>query len=107
MFNVFFPQNQSMQNALKSENMLEPAEIMTPLTEILYAFSMIAFYCEFSEEIIAEFDKFNEELSRCEWYLFSNELQQMYLTFILDTQQPKLIQGYGNIMCTRDTFKKV
>lgn len=93
--------------ALKSGNLTEPAGIMTPLTQMLWAFAVITFYCEFSEKVISIFDDFNQELFRCKWYLFSNELKRMYLTFMLNTQQPKIIQGYGNIVCTRDTFKKV
>lgn len=82
-------------------------EVMPPLTEMVWSFFMIAIYCEMSEKVIAAFDEFNDELVGCDWYLLPNELQQMYLTFILNTQQPKIIRGYGNILCTRDTFKKV
>lgn len=80
---------------------------MPPFFELLWAFGMIAFFCEFSEQMITGFVKFNDEIYRCEWYVLPNQLQRMYLMFTLDTQQPKMIQGYGNISCTREAFKKV
>lgn len=102
LFNSIIPSYYS-----KSGNMSDPTEVMPPLTEMLWAFGVIALYCEFSERVITAFDEFSDELDRCNWYLLPNRLQQTYLTFLLDTQQPKMIQGYGNISCTRATFKMV
>lgn len=82
-------------------------EIMSPLTEMLWSFGMIAVFCEVSEKVIDEFDAFNEEIYGCNWYLLPKELQRMFLTFILSTQHPKIIRGFGDILCIRQTFKKV
>lgn len=68
---------------------------------------MIAFYCEFSHMMCEEFERFCEEFYRCDWRLFPIEMQQMYLVFLLDAQQITILRGYGNILCTRDTFKEV
>lgn len=34
-------------------------------------------------------------------------MQRLYLIFILNSQQPTHIRGYGGILCTRDNFKMV
>lgn len=78
-----------------------------PCTELAWAFVMISFYCEFSEMVCDEFEQFNEELHRYEWYLIPMEMQRIYLIFLLDTQQLTVVRGYGNILCTRVTFKAV
>lgn len=54
-----------------------------------------------------QFEQFGLEFGRCEWNNLPIELQRMYLISLSDTQQPKNIQTYSGIMCTRDTFKKV
>lgn len=59
------------------------------------------------ERVTSQFEMFGEELKRCDWYLISNEMQQMYLIFMVDTQQPKNIHCYGGIQCIRETFKQV
>lgn len=82
-------------------------EFAVPLTELTWAFAMIAFYCEFSQIMCDEFDLFNEELQNLDWHLFSVDMQRIFLMFILDTQQSTVVRGYGNILCTRETFKEV
>lgn len=82
-------------------------EFVTPFTEMIWSFAMMAFYCEFSQMVCEECNLFNEELHQCDWYLFPIEMQQMYLIFLSDTQQLTIVRGYANILCTRDTFKKV
>lgn len=74
---------------------------------MLWAFVMIFIFCGQSEEMINEFETFNHKLGECNWYSLPLDIQRMYLIFISNTQQPKIIQGYGNILFTRDTFKKV
>lgn len=54
-----------------------------------------------------QFDIYGDELYHCDWYLFSIKFQRMLLMILTNSQQPVVIRGYGNIECTRDTFKKV
>lgn len=85
----------------------DPIEILTPLTEMVWAFVMIFIFCEHSEQMINEFEAFDQKLGLCTWYPLPLEMQRMYLIFVSNTQQPKIIRGYGDILCTRDTFKRV
>lgn len=91
----------------KSEHVSNIMDLVTPLTEMIWSFAMIAFYCQFSHMMCEGFNMFCEKFHRCDWYLFPIELQRIYLIFILDTQQLTIVRGFGNILCTRDTFKKV
>lgn len=74
---------------------------------IFWAFTIIFFYCEFGEMVTQEFIAFDEVLCQCDWYKFPIDLQRMLAIFILDTQQPTFICGYGGIQCARDAFKNV
>ena len=91
----------------KSDHALDPMELMTPITELAWAFALIACFCEFSHIMSEEFNRFNDELNKSEWYLIPIEMQRIYLIFLLDTQQLTVVCGFGNIFCTRDTFKSV
>lgn len=68
---------------------------------------LIAIVCESGERVMQQFSNYNDELNQCQWYLLSNNMQLMLLIFMNEVQQPIHIRGYGNIVCTRDSFKEV
>lgn len=74
---------------------------------IIPVFGILFIVCELCQRLTQKFDDFNDNLWECRWYLYPNRLQQMFLIFGANTQQSVNIRGYGNIMCTRETFKKV
>lgn len=74
---------------------------------MLYAFGSIFIFCEHGELVNNGFNEFNEELCQCDWYLFSIEMQRNLIIFNEYTQQPAIIRGFANTVCTREAFKKV
>ena len=74
----------------------------------IMTFIFISIACEPGERVTTAFERFDEELERCDWHLLPIEMQKMlYFTFLIDTQQPINVKCYGNIFCTRDTSKRV
>lgn len=65
------------------------------------------FLCESGARMTSQFDVFREELSLCDWYLLPTKVQQMYMVFLSDTQNPIKMSSYANITSERETFKKV
>lgn len=61
----------------------------------------------FGEQVSNRLDAIRDGITECEWYLFPNEVQKMFLTIMTATQQPIIFRGFGNILATRETFKKV
>lgn len=74
---------------------------------ILWIFLNDLLACEFGERVTNQFDQFKERFERCQWYELLIGMQRMYLIFLLDVQQPTIIQSYAGIAGTRETFKKV
>lgn len=70
---------------------------LCPLNKIL------SYYSKVSEQ----FDLLDDALCDCDWYLFPMKMQQMFIIVMAGTQQPTIVQGFGNVLCTRETFKKV
>lgn len=54
-----------------------------------------------------QFNLLDDALCECDWYLFPMEMQQIFITVMAGTQQPTIVQGFGNVLCTRETFSKV
>lgn len=74
---------------------------------IFYTFFTLFAYCEFGERGTHQFNQFNERFCNCDWYLFPIEMQHIYAIGLVGVQQPVIIEGYANTVCTRDAFKKV
>lgn len=49
----------------------------------------------------------NDEIYQCDWYLFPYHIQRMLPMILINTQQRVVLQGFGNIVFLRETFKEV
>lgn len=75
--------------------------------EMFWTFAFVLIFCELGDMVSSQFVVFNDSLERLNWYLFPIEMQKMMIIVMAKTQQPALLRGFGNIVCTRETFKKV
>lgn len=57
--------------------------------------------------VATQFNRFDDVLNECKWYLFPIDVKRIFLIFICETQQLTLFRGYGNIECTRQAFERV
>lgn len=81
--------------------------LITPVTITAWSFIIIAYMCECGERVTEQFYLFNDKLNRLKWYCFPLDVQRVMLIFLGDAQQTTHVRGYANILCTRDSFKKV
>lgn len=70
-------------------------------------FNYLFVMCECGERVSAAFGEYEDLLMQCDWHLLPHDIHRLYLTFIVDVQQPINFHCYGGILCTRDIFKKV
>lgn len=57
--------------------------------------------------VTSQFDAFDEELGQCNWDLFPMKLQRIHLVVMVNAQQPTTVNGFGNLICTRESMKRV
>lgn len=91
----------------KLETVADPMMLASILVTVFWSFAFCLFFCEFGEKLTEKYESFNEKLYRCHWYAFPIEMQRMLLIFMSSTQHSPFLRGFGNIVCTRDTFKVV
>lgn len=72
---------------------------------MFWSYGVIGVICSCGEMMTSEFQMISIEINQCNWYLLPLEIQQMLQIFMTNAQQ--FIRGYGNIFCTRETFKNV
>lgn len=71
------------------------------------SFAIIFAFCELGAQVTNQFNTLHEELYQSEWYSLPIEMQRMMVIFMFDAQLSVLLRGYGNISCTRNSFKNV
>lgn len=72
-----------------------------------WATALVFVVCEFGQRFSNAFDHFDHVLVQLEWYLLPVEIQKTLTIIIINAQQPIEISCFGNIVCGRETFKKV
>lgn len=63
--------------------------------------------CELGEQLSSKFAEFSDALYQCDWHSFPNEAQKVLLALMMFAQEPVIVKGFANILCARESFKKV
>lgn len=71
------------------------------------SFAIIFAFCELGAQVTHQFNSLDDVLCQVKWYILPIEVQRMVIMFMLDAQQAVFLRGYGNIVCSRDSFKNV
>lgn len=83
------------------------SELAVTLNVLIGIVTAVFIVCESGERVSDKFESFAMKLSQSDWHSLSIKMQRIFLVFLAHTQQTPNIRGYGNILCTRVTFKKV
>lgn len=95
---ALFKQTQADSNAI---------ELLFQSFLMVWSFVFVSLFCELGEMISEEYEEIDQRLFECNWHKFPIEMQRMFVIATVNFQQPVYIRGYGDILCTRETLKKV
>lgn len=70
-------------------------------------FSAIFGTCELGQWLTYKSSAIFDVLCQCPWYLLPTELRRRLVIIMLSSQEEIIIHSYGNVPCSRETFKKV
>lgn len=82
-------------------------ELTIVLSLVLGSFGSIFATCELGEWITGRSLTIYDVLCQCDWYLLPVELRRKLVVIVLSSQESIIVHGYGNVPCSRETFKKV
>lgn len=82
-------------------------QLVRPSTMIFWSFATQFLLCDFCEEVSVRLESITDGIYMADWYTFPIEIQKMALMIMTATEQTVVIGGFGNVLLTRDTFKKV
>lgn len=91
----------------QAHDLENPFELVRPMTVIFFSFLTIFFFCETAEQITAQFEEINDDLYQSDWYSYPLKVQKIIPTIMIGTQQEISVQGFGNLIFTRESFKRV
>lgn len=91
---------------IQTNNTANLMGVIQPLTLMFWSFVVMFIYCDFGERISCGFESVHNAIEECDWHLFPNEMQRMLL-IIMAADEPVVLEGFANVVMTRETFKKV
>lgn len=94
-------------NTFQSDANIDPLLLASSVGEVFWSFSIVFIYCDFGERVTSEFNQITEAVYQFDWYTFPMKIQQMMPNIIIATQEPVVVRGFANTMCTRESFKMV
>lgn len=100
---MFFPDMIKIKSSPTTNILVLVASTLATIVSLILVF----FLCELGESVANQYKLVDDELYQCDWYSFPIEVQRSLVIFRSYTQQPVLIQGFGNIRCVRNSFKNV
>lgn len=63
--------------------------------------------CNYGERVITAFNKLGYTIYQSNWYLQPIEIQRILPIIMISAKRTPIIQGFANVACTHETFKKV
>lgn len=75
--------------------------------QLFFSFGQVFVFCELGFQISNRFEDVYDEICRFDWYFLPTELQHTWQIVIMVAQEPVELVSFGNIVCNRDTFKRV
>lgn len=88
----------------KNANQIEVVRISVLLS---WSLIMLFILCEFGELMAQRFERFDETIEQCDWYLYPHDIQRLFVIVLSNTQRSTYLRGFGNVPCARDSFKRV
>lgn len=70
-----------------------------------WSFIQVFVLCDLSERVNNNFNEI--DFYQCNWYEFPIHIRRLIPTIILYTKKPIILEGFGNIKCTRETCLQV
>lgn len=74
---------------------------------LFWSLALFYSFCQFGQRLTDHFSELEMAISECDWYLFPEETQRILPIIIVAYQRHVTLQGFGNVSCTRETFKQV
>lgn len=92
---------------MKVDHDTSSIEFIELVFQAFWSFVLLFGVCELGEMVSNQFTRVNDFFDRCKWYLLPNNIQHMYALILLNAQHPLVFRAYGNLPCTRESFKGV
>lgn len=74
---------------------------------MFWAFIQMFIVCNFGEILTNRFGEVDNTIYGCDWYEFPYEIQRVLPIIMMGAQQSVIIEGFANLTCSREAFKKV
>lgn len=107
IYNIYRYYRTILTLLIQLHNNGRPVDIILASIIMFWAFCQFFLFCNFGQYVTNEFSEIDNLIYFCDWYTFPKEIQRILPTVIATAQQPVILEGFANLTCTREAFKKV
>lgn len=75
--------------------------------EMFWLLALMYTLCQFGQQMTDQFSSFEHTIVGTDWYTFPIDMQRHFIIIMKTGQDPVELKGFGNVYCSRETFKKV
>lgn len=75
--------------------------------EMFWLLALMYTLCQFGQQMTDQFSSFEHTIAGTDWYTFPIDMQRHFIIIMKTGQDPVELKGFGNVYCSRETFKKV
>lgn len=92
---------------LKTQPEVSSAVLLVTVVRTCYAFGLVFTICSLGQKLTKKFDEITDLFGQFDWYLFSDEINQMLLTITAILQRSIALDCFGSLKLGHEAFKKV
>lgn len=81
--------------------------LITLIQELFQSFTLVFWITEAGNHICSQFDGLSDLIFHSAWYHCPLDVQRLLPLTLIAAQDPFVLTGFGNILCTRGTFVNV
>lgn len=91
----------------QSSPVIDPILLLLAILCAAFALGALLLVCDLIERMSYAFTSIGDMVDQYKWYSFTREMQQILLIIFTHVNEPVTVKCFGNITCSRATFKSV
>lgn len=91
----------------QSEETSNLFKLIGPFSELLWSFGLVWIFCNLCEKLTTAFEEVCGAFDLLDWYFYPPKMTKILPVMIMNAQRRVVVECFGKISCSLETFKAV
>lgn len=97
----------SLSCPFQASPVIDPLILSLAIFSAFFAFGALLLVCDLIERLSSAFIEVGDMVDQYKWYKFTGDMQRMLLMILIHVNESVTVKCFGDIACSRSTFKSV